>query len=240
MVGRATWLFHCLACMSRSSLVYFWRMRFHLIATIDHDVTGELAWRDKRIPFNTPYGPIGGFGLIHDCFEHFRLETVSDEVEAHGALYWARYLGAYCYPGNGRNLSLDDIGSEWIQLYHAIESGHSLAKPPRTCKLDDDCEADISTIVENGLRSLRSEGLENWKVTDEIEQNFRGWFRIGFRKAEKRYRKLFGWDNATTAHYFEQAIRKYENTSPEYEGQEMVAILDKNGFRLQEVEAEVY
>lgn len=215
-------------------------MRFQLVATIDQDVTGELAWRDKRIAYNSPYGPIGGFGLIHDCFEHFKLETVSDEIMAHGALYWGRYQGAYCYPGNGRNLSLEEIGSEWIQLYHAIEGGHNLIRPPRTCKLDDSSEEDIATIMASGLRSLNSEGLESWRTQEEIEQNFRGWFRLGVRKAEQRYRKGFQWDPATLAHYFEQAIRKYERLSPQWEGQEMLATLDKDGFRVQEVEAEVY
>jgi hypothetical protein len=215
-------------------------MKFRLVASVDHDVTGELLWRDKRIPYNTPYGPVGGFGLIHDCFEHFKLETVADEVMAHGALYWGRYQGAYCYPGNGRNLSLDDIGSEWIQLYHAIESGHNLAKPPRTCKLDSDVEEDISTIVEAGTRSLRSEGLESWRVQEEIENNFRGWFRLGYRKAEQRYRKLFGWTPSEVAYYYGQAIQSFEKTVPEYEGQEAIATLNRDGFSLQLVDSEVY
>lgn len=215
-------------------------MRFHLVATIDQEVTGELAWRDRRIAHNSPYGPIGGFGLVHDCFEHFKLETVSDEIMAHGALYWGRYQGAYCYPGSGRNLSLDDIGSEWIQLFHAIEGGHNLLAPRGTRKLDSEVEEDISTIADAGRRAIRSEGYEGRYTVGTIEQHFRGWFRLGYRQAEKRYRKGFGWDSATLAYHFEQAIRKYEKVSPEWEGQEMLAILDKDGFRLQEVEAEVY
>jgi hypothetical protein len=221
-------------------------MRRSLVAAIDHEVSGELGWKDKRIPFNSPYGPLTyEIGLAHDSLEHFALETVSDEIMAHAAMYWGRYQGGYCSP-YGRGLTLEDIGSEWIQLCHAVQSGNYLKTPPRTCKLESDAEEDISTIIAAGRRAIRSEYEHDerplaWLSTaNEIEKVFRGWFRLGYRKADRVYRKGLGWDPSTFSHYFGQLAERFKRTQPQYEGQEICLEIEKGGFRLQEVEAEVY
>ncbi len=214
-------------------------MRLEFIAETDHEVTGELGWKDSRIPANSPYGPFVGAGIAHDSLEHFSLTDVSDEVMAHAVIYWGRDQSGWCNE-YGRNLSLEDIGSEWIQLFHAIEGGHNLIAPPRTCKLDSDVEEDISTIMEEGIRYLRSEGLENWQTLETLEKNFRGWFRLGYRKAEKKYRLRMGIDPSELGYLYTKLAERFEKLKPEYEGQKIVLTINKDGFRLLEIEEEVY
>jgi hypothetical protein len=214
-------------------------MRLEFIAETDHEVTGELGWKDSRVARNSPYGPLIGFGLAHDSLEHFALETVADEIMAHAAMYWGRYRAGYCNQ-YGRGLTLEDIGSEWINLFQAIQGGHNLTAPRNTRKLDDEIEEDISAIAEAGRRALRDEGFEFWQTAaGEIEQKFRGWFRIGFRKAEAKFRKM-GIDPSELSHLFGQLVTRFEKLTPQWEGQKIVLIVNKDGFRLLEIEEEVY
>jgi len=218
-------------------------MRLQFIAETDHEVTGELSWKDSRVARNSPYGPLIGMGLAHDSLEHFSLTTVSDEIMAHAAMYWGRYRAGYCNK-YGRGLTLEDIGAEWANLVRAIFEFH-LSSPPRTCKLDDEIEEDISTIIAAGRKSVREEiGQEynspRWQdYADEIEKAFRGWFRIGFRKAEAKFRKM-GIDPAQFSYLYEQLGNRFEKLVPQYEGQKIVLTLNKDGFRLLEIQEEVY
>lgn len=220
-------------------------MRREYVAAIDHEVTGELGWKDKRIGYNTPYGPISyNVGLAHDALEHFAFSSVADEIMAHGAIYWGRYWGGWQSPNGRGGLSLEDIGGEWVALYHALISGEYIDAPARTLRLDAAIEEDISEIIVQGRRQIREEvsytGNEfGWLPTaDKIEKVFRGWFRLGYRKAEKVYRKGLGWTSCEFSYRFEQLSNRFalKAFQPDYEGQELRLEIGKNGFSLQHVE----
>jgi len=217
-------------------------MRLEFIAETDHEITGELGWKDSRVARNSPYGPLIGIGLAHDSLEHFSLTNVSDEIEAHAAMYWGRYRAGYCN-AYGRGLTLEDMGTEWTNLVRAMFEYH-LASPKRTRKLDDEIEEDISTIMAAGKRAVRDEFSEyesekTAMIVEEIEQKFRGWFRIGFRKAEAKFRKM-GINPPQLSYLYEQLGNRFEKMVPEYEGQKIVLTLNKDGFLLLESMEEVY
>ena len=218
-------------------------MKFNFTAKI-HEDFGELGWRDSRISYYSPYGPISpGIGFAHDCLEHFALNDVKDEIMAHAAIYWGRFQGGYCN-SFGRHLDLSDIASEWISLYDAMRSDHSLIIPPRTIKIND-IEDDITEIIRQGSKILRENFDEDEyesKIAKQIEVAFCGWFRLGYRKAENHYRKNWGWDPCTFSHYFKYLSEKSEKFKPEYEGEQLTVTITKDGSMILErtqIEAEI-
>jgi hypothetical protein len=212
--------------------------------TTEHDPeTGELGWKDSRIARNSPYGPISWhYGLAHDSIEHFALETVADEIMAHAAMYWIRYQSGHVN-SYGYNLKLEHIGEEWASLARAM-SEHNLEQAPRTCKLDDSTEEDISEIVQVGRVAIRSEFGDSdfsWQdLADAIEKTFRGWFRVGYRAAAKRWGR---WDMTPgeVSVLYDKVADLFKKNVPQYEGQRVELSISKNGeVRLHEIEEEVY
>lgn len=214
-------------------------MRFHFTAERDEE-TGELGWKEKRVQPGSPYGPLNGDrGLTHDCLEHFSLSELSDEIEAHAAIYWGRLQGS-------GNVTTDGLGSEWWGICRAIRDGHTLRMPPRTCSLDRDIEEDIGKIIHKGRRAVLDEigdDPEGCYIADQIEKAFRGWFRIGFRKAERRWRR-WNYGPVEVSHLFDQLENLFSEQVygrrrcyPEREGQELVlTITRKDGIRFRDPE----
>ena len=207
-------------------------MRFHFIAERDND-SGELGWKDRRIGWNGPYGPSSyARALAHDCLEHFSLSEVSDEIEAHAAIYWGRFQG-------GGVVNLQSIGAEWYGMAHALMSEHELRMPPRTRKLEDDVEEDISSIIIHGRKTMREEfsytGNEfGWLSTaNQIEKAFRGWFRIGYRKTAKRWAR-WNYSPAEVSYLFDQLEAEFQKFLPHkreeiFEGAQLTVKITKNG-----------
>jgi hypothetical protein len=211
--------------------------------TTEHDPeTGELGWKDSRIARNSPYGPISWhYGLAHDCIEHFALETIADEIMAHAAMYWIRYQSGHVN-SYGYNLKLEHIGEEWSNIARAVFE-HNLEQAPRTCKLDDTTEEDISKIMATGRAAIRSNMGEDssWQdIADEIEKTFRGWFRIGYRAAAKRWGR-WGMTPRNVSVLYDKVAYLFSKNVPQYEGQRVELSISKNGeVRLLEIEEEVY
>ena len=184
------------------------------LAEIDSE-SGELGWRDSRIPRNSnTFGSIAfQQGLAHDCLEHLAFEHVGDEIEAHGAMYRLRYEGGW-QDSYGYSLEIDDFGAEWINLGLALFGDSQLFPPSKTRKLEDAVEEDISQIMESGAKQLRDDiddcGLEVFM----IEERFRDYFRIGYRKAAKRYK-------GNVCFLFQEIADIFKTHKPEYEGQEL-------------------
>jgi hypothetical protein len=199
-------------------------MRFQFDAEQDPE-TGELGWKDRRVARHSPYGPLAyHFGLAHDCLEHFSLSELSDEIEAHGSIYWVRYLGAWTSK-YGHNLTPQGLGADWIGLARAIQDGHELRMPPKTKRLDDEVEEDISTIIASGRKAVKEEGYNDEK--NIIAKAFRGWFRIGFRKAARRWAR-WNLDSASVSHLFNQLAARFEKNMPANEGQSLIVTITKN------------
>jgi hypothetical protein len=197
-------------------------MRFTLTATEDPE-TGEVGWRDSRIPRNSPsYGPIVyPFGLAHDMLEHFAFEHVGDEIMAHGAMYRIRYEGGWYRPESGSSLSLKDFGYEWINLVRALAGDGQLLFPPKTRPLSHEIEEDISSIVEYGQQIVReaySNFFEDVRADlQAVSERFRAYFRMGYRKCGQRYKIPF----YNVAETFNVIAKAFERRAPEYEGQQI-------------------
>ena len=201
-------------------------MRFKFTCELDND-TGELGWKDVRVT-GEAYGPLAyARALTHDCLEHFSLSELSDEIEAHAAIYWGRFQG-------GGVVNLQSLGAEWWGICRAMQAGSELRMPPRTQKLDRDVEEDISSLLIHGRKAVRDEIGEGWEeIAREIEKAFRGWFRIGFRKAERRWRR-WNYGPAELSHLFDQletAFQKFlqQHREEMYEGGQMVLNITRNG-----------
>ena len=156
-----------------------------------HEDFGEVGLKPKGC--GPAFEPLmGGFGLAHDCIEHIDgLEDIQDEIVAHGVMYWLRYesgwIGRHKY---AKNLTLDAIASEWINLYQGIEwSEGYLAAAPDEPEHDEDREEDIQTILDAGVRACHDEHGEDVQedTVNHLAANFVGWFRRGIRLAEEQY-----------------------------------------------------
>ena len=212
-------------------------MKFYFRAEHDPE-TNELGWKDSRIARNSPYGPLSyNYGIAHDVVEHFSLTTVSDEIMAHAAMYWIRYQSGYVNR-YGYNLKLEHIGEEWASLARAMGEYH-LEQAPRTCKLDETTEEDISTIMETGRAAIRSEPGEDssWQdMADEIEKVFRGWFRVGYRKAARKWGRL-NMSPGEVSMIYQKVADAFEKAKSQWEGQKIELSISKNGeIRLLEIE----
>lgn len=198
-------------------------MRIDYTAKIDNDVTGELGWQHSAVPGGSDiYQPLTGAGLAHDTLEHFAFDHVGDEIEAHGAMYRIRYEGGWSSPKYGHTLSIRSFADEWINLYHGLVTDGAFPNPPKTRALDSYIESDISEIIEQGRSVVTREfhdgngpqGYEN--DLDRIAEVFRAYFRIGYRKAGKRYK---GVAMCEVANLYNILAKRFEQCEPQYEEQ---------------------
>jgi hypothetical protein len=201
-------------------------MRFNLTAEVNND-TGELGWKDSRLKGEC-FGPMDySYGLSHDCLEHFAFDGVADEIEAHGAMYWLRYEGGWSHPKFGHTLDMEGFANEWISLVRGIYAEPYLPTPRKTRPLDSVIEDDISEIIEKGKKAVRSEfgSDEDSPESDTagIEQVFRAYFRIGYRKAAKRYK---GHAACEIAGLYNTLADAFERNKPECEGQQIVVTVN--------------
>jgi hypothetical protein len=159
------------------------------------EATGEMGWElkgcgDAYDPSN--YAP----GLAHDVLEHFELGTVADEIEAIAVMYWLRYGTGY-YPASepyGRPMTLDDIGSEFINHYRALETVYACPTPEPEI---EEIEEDLAEIISAGRKALREEfstdieeGFYEEEIAESILENYADWFRRGYRRGIEKYGKI--------------------------------------------------
>ena len=174
--------------------------------------TGEIGL--EPMDSSDSYEPISyPLGLAHDILEHLNgFETVADEIIAHGAMYWLRYEGGYVPPTEyGRNITLQDIGSEWNNLFRAMETNGRLYVCEPQKLLDEHIEAELAEIIEHGREAIRSDFADGDRIETHLEmisERFADWFRKGYRLAEKRYGKA---GRTATCGVFSEIIRYMEN-----------------------------
>lgn len=220
-------------------------MRLKLTAKENHE-TGEIGWQDSRIRSDA-YGSLTyPLGLAHDCLEHAAFDSVADEIEAHGAMYWVRYEGGWYDADNGRNLDMESFSSEWTNLVQGLAQEPFLPTPPKTRPLEDCIEEDISTIIESG-RALcvrefcEGEVREEYKAEqraeiEKVASVFRAYFRRGYRKAMRRYKGLAACEVAAL---FSALTDAFKRQRVEYEGQEITVTVNLKTQRVTIEEMEV-
>lgn len=215
-------------------------MRFKLTAKENRN-TGEIGWLDSRIPRGSEaFEPLtGGLGLAHDCLEHSAFGSVADEIEAHGAMYRIRYEGGWSSQ-YGQTLDMAAFAYEWSNLYLGLQQEPFLPTPPKTQRLDETIEEDISSIIEKGKFAVRNEHPEcDDGDLDRIANVFRAYFRRGYRNVAKRFKGLAGCEIAALFSDLELA---FEHHTPEYEGQELAVTVNVQTQRvsIEEIFAEEY
>lgn len=185
----------------------------------EHSEYGEIGWLLNKIECDhSLFGP-SSFppGIAHDILEHNSFESVADEIEAHGAMYWVRFQSGY--------ISLDNIANEWISLVYGLSFEAFMPDVPKTRPLDTTIESDIDAIMDLGIRHCKAEFKYEEKedrYQDELEKiiaAFRSHFRIGYRRATRKYKGFSPLDVALT---FDAIKDKFEHFQPEFEGQEIL------------------
>lgn len=205
-------------------------MRFKLTAKMN-DETGELGWKDSRMGSSDAFQPMSsGLTLAHDCLEHAAFDSVADEIEAHGAMYWLRYEGGWSglY---GFTLSVDAFAQEWGNLLNGLAAEGYLPDPPKTRPLDESVEEDISSIIEQGQRYCVREYLSDDQDIDHdrrrdverLASMFRAFFRKGYRNAVRRFKGLASCEAAALFSSLEKAFEYHE---PEFEYQELTVTVN--------------
>ncbi len=178
---------------------------------------GWWGWIPKGFPeFNAGKGML----VAHDVLEHFTDDsgTLEAEIRALGAMVFIRGEGGYFWNkgsihGPGKNL-----GADLAKFYDELSDGmHScydeFSMPPRTCRLDTEGDYIIEEALEEAKKLFRLEQEYNrndnpidLKEPKEWERKMRGWLRIGYRKAVKRYCKAEPYACSELFRHIEMAV----------------------------------
>lgn len=196
-------------------------MKATFTARVDHEISGELGWLDDRIASSIFQPLTYSVGLAHDTLEHFTFGSVADEIMAHGAMYWIRVEGGYT-DDYGRCLVEQSFAHEWDNLYRGLVEESYLPDPPRTRTLDQHIEDFISEIIEQGRRGVLAEYPESSEDIERIARVFRAYFRMGYRKARRRYR-CEAWRVAQTFIIMQKEFRRH---LPAFEGEKLTVTFD--------------
>ncbi len=159
----------------------------YVFTCAEHEDFGSLGWRLKSQP---DFDPLTGMAVAHDILEHFPGGDGSpaDEFQALGASIHVRD-GYYANGTAG-----DNIGSDFPEIMrHIIYEHMHLNSAPRTNPCDSWVEAEITKAINVLERELEYMHLEPDELASvrRCYPDIRGWMRVGYRKALKRYKGLY-------------------------------------------------
>lgn len=159
---------------------------------------GGWGWIPKGFPkFNAGRGML----VAHDTLEHFTNDsgTLEAEIRALGAMVLIRGEGGYFWNKGSIQGPEKSLGADLAHFYSELSNGmHSdegeFSMPPRTRCLDTEGDYIIEQALKEGRELFElerkyngSESEVDEKKLKEWERKMRGWLRIGYRKAVKRY-----------------------------------------------------
>ncbi len=156
-----------------------------------HEEYGSPGWLQKAMP---GYDPLGGMAVAHDCLEHFPggTDAAHDEFQALGASLFIR--GEANYSGQkGRTATPgQNVGSDIPEVIrHILHEGTAFHDPPRTRPLADHVEEWIDVALKEAWDECREQFRgEDVREAKAVLTKARGWLRVGYRRAEKRYAKI--------------------------------------------------
>jgi hypothetical protein len=162
------------------------------------DDSGITGWRPKDNPM---FMPGDGLLVAHDTLEHFADDTgtLEDELRALGALSFIRLDSGMAFLRNPY-MSRDAIlgGLIYSTVSDAARDNvQEIAEPPRTACLDEDVYGDrvnddMAKAVSTAIALLTAESASEqplaYLLSKEASLRIRGWLRIGYRAAHKRFR----------------------------------------------------
>ena len=189
--------------------------RVFKFAFAEHEEHGTKGWKPDWIPGGEP---LTGIGVAHDVMEHWTNQSGSwnDELVALGAALFVRGDGGW-FAANGRSKHNDrwsvntcsDIvegmrkhvwqDEPWVSLLSGRAGSH---------RLDEWNESEIEHCLNRVRQDFREEVGEDfnraqWMVSDLYMQQMARLMRVGYRKAERRYRNAYA-----AAHVFSQIAEK--------------------------------
>jgi hypothetical protein len=149
--------------------------------------TGMDGWLMAGAP--SSYQPLGAVGTVHDLLEHPENDkgTAVEEAQAFGAACYIRGEGGYW---SSRRYGVNNPGENFAaDLSNFInENGFKMTDPPRTMPVDALVEIWIDSAITHTKKELTYDNEWEWTSDDETNiQRLRGWMRIGYRRARKRY-----------------------------------------------------
>lgn len=154
-----------------------------------HEAFGEKGARPIDMP---GADPLGGMAVAHDVLEHFPNDdgSVAAELRALGAALYVRGASGVFYRNGGVRSQEDAIAVEFPDLYrHLVYEGYELARPPRTCRVDE-MEEVFDECITKGFRNIRDQEEKDTRKEFLDRSLWLGWLRIGYRRAERRFRRV--------------------------------------------------
>lgn len=146
----------------------------------EHKEYGSNGW---KLAGNPNADPLGGLAVAHDILEHEPDGDmgVEDELRALGAsIYVREYTRNMHSLGSNAGSDLPDV------LGHVFHENMPLRDPGPTRAIDRETE------IDDAIQSLTAEAAYQdelrERLTPELLRYIRGWFRIGYRAAQKRWR----------------------------------------------------
>lgn len=191
--------------------------------------------------------PLTGMGAAHDILEHGANDRV--EWQGLGGSIYVRGLTGYFSRSRGNNDPVENVASDFVQLFHLWERG-GIPDPGTTRPLDDDdAEEMIQAIVQRGCAMVREEVKCGGGDADEAadfcsDENKRcmtGWLRKGYRAARARWRGVGQGMLCETFMAIEREVDSFLQENECYEGQECVVSFNPRTARVSiELERDPY
>ncbi|WP_297505827.1 hypothetical protein [Ferrovum sp.] len=194
----------------------------------DDEEFGGWGWIPKGFPnFNAGKGRL----VTHDTLEHFANDsgTLEAEIRALGAMVLIRGEGGYFWNKGSIQGPGKSLGADLARFYSELSNGmHSddgeFSMPPRTRCLDTEGDYIIEQALKEGERLFIQEceydGSEDNVGPRELkkwEQKMRGWLRIGYRKAVKRYHNALPHELSYLFNCMEEKIDTRFKSGEQYE-----------------------
>jgi len=196
----------------------------------EHREFGGKGWRLKGHP---NFEPLQGMAVAHDCMEHFPKDTgtIDQEFMALGASYVTREGESYYQHKGSMWSAAHNVASDMPRLLQGLLGGeYSLYPPPKTRRMQEDYEENFVIDVYNETISLmKSEFPDQDREADEKDQalikDFMAgivpWFRIGLRRAKRRYRSV---PSFQLCHMFQTIEKEADKHLKHAEGYELLQV----------------
>jgi len=153
----------------------------------EHQDYGTLGWRMVTQP---NFDPLTDMALPHDMMEHRARDTgtVEEELQALGASLHVRNMEQfYVDMGQANPDPAVNIASDFPTLFNQYLAGRELNTPPKTVPIDD-----VEEVIDRVF--IECANFVKWNemdaLTEDQKTSIRGWVRLGYRRAQKRYANI--------------------------------------------------
>lgn len=178
--------------------------------------TGSPGWLMVGAP--STFQPLGAMGTVHDLLEHRANDTgtADEEAQAFGAACYIRGEGGYWHQQGRRGTNPGENFAADLANFLTGEHGFELSEPPRTRPLDEEIEGWIDSAIRHTKKELTYDYEREWSEHDETNiQRLRGWMRVGYRNAKRRYKRQDPCSMAYIFQHMEELVEKMSKHAEE-------------------------